>query len=137
MVGHHHPHHARGQTLPQKLAVPPLSDRRGALEEGRPRVDVLGGEYQVVGTGLRGERQAALLGGGDQLDSIARGEMEDMDRSSGLLDQVGQHLHRAILRRRRARRQVIEVRAARWAVPDEPGKLGVDQQRETEGGEPG
>ena len=110
------PDRAGGQSLPQKLAVSPLPDRRGALEEGRAAVDVLGGEDQVVGAGFGGDWQPAPLGGGDQLDSIARGEVEDMDRSTGLLDQIGQHLRPRHPPPPTGARQVIEVRAARWAV---------------------
>ncbi len=75
---------AGAQAFPEPLAVLPLPDRRCALVTGVAVRNLLGGECQVMGTGLDGESQPKVAGTGDHRQGVGRRQVDDVDRTAKL-----------------------------------------------------
>ena len=80
--------HAVAQALPELLAVVALADRRAALVRRGTVGDLVGGEGQVVRTGLGGDRHAVGLRRRDGRQGVGARDVEDVHPAPGAPGEV-------------------------------------------------
>jgi hypothetical protein len=94
MVAHNRVQPVTRQRLPQVLAVPRLSDRRGALELRGAVGNLFGGEAEVVRAGLRCHPNAFRASRGDQREGLGGRDVDDVDSKPPLAREADQESHR-------------------------------------------
>ena len=130
------------QALPQPFAILTLSDRRRALEARVAVGDLFGGEREVMGTGLDGQRQALAACLRDHGQRIGRRQVNDMDVAAKLAAKIDHEPDRGVLPLARSRCQMPRVAPAR-RPPNRSrhgriaGQLRVHQQGQARAGELG
>ena len=107
------------ERLPERVAIRALAHGRRALELGAPIADLLGREREVVGAGLRAQRQPLAARLGHERGGARGREMHDVDRRPQLAAQPEQQRHGLALPRGGTRLEVGRVAAgiARPAAP--------------------
>ena len=127
------------ESLPQGLAVVVLAQRRAALVLGGAVGDELGGEGEVVRTGLDGDLDALLLGGADGGQGLGGGQVEDVHPGAGLSRGGEDLLDGGVLSRARPGGQEggVLVGDVLGRLSQDAGVLGVDDEDGVELGELG